>query len=149
MASITSANAVLLLGIDNLYSTPIQLTGFSADDVYALDEMEIAETMMGVDGVLSGGFVFRPVVQNIFLQADSPSNGVFDLWFITQQTIGDVYYAQGSITLNSLGAKYNMVKGILTKYTPAPEAKKLLQPRRYTVTWQRIIPQPSNTAPNN
>ena len=42
MASITSANAVLFLGITDLFSTPQQLQQFAADDIYGIDAMQTA-----------------------------------------------------------------------------------------------------------
>ena len=55
MPSITSANAILTLAIPLLFPTPVQLQGFAADDVYDIPRIKSVETLMGVDGVLSGG----------------------------------------------------------------------------------------------
>ena len=149
MASISSANAVLMLAIDNLYAVPQQLQGFATDDVFDIPTLEIAETMMGVDGFLSGGYVNVKVPMTISLQADSVSNVIFDTWGQAQDTVNDIYYANGSITLPSLGIKYTLTKGILETYKPIASAKRVLQPRLYTIIWQKIYPQPTNTLPNN
>jgi hypothetical protein len=84
MSTLTGANAVLMLTIPPLFTTPQQIQGFAADDVYDLDEIESVETLMGVDGILSGGFVWKSQPQTIMLQADSPSNAVFDTWYSQQ-----------------------------------------------------------------
>lgn len=144
MASITSANAILFLSISSLFNTPQQIQGFAADDIYDIDPLTAAEAIMGVDGVQSAGFVFVPVRQSIALQADSASNAIFDTWWTAQQQVKDVYFANGSITLNSLGRKYTMTSGVLLTYPPAPSARRVLQPRRYVISWQSIIGAPSN-----
>lgn len=142
MASITSANSVLMLSIASLYVVPQQIQGFSADDVFDVEALEAAETMMGVDGNLSAGFVNVPIKQGIVLQADSNGNAIFDNWYLSQKQLQDVYFANGSITLPSLGIVYTLNNGVLTTYPPAPNAKKLLQPRKFVVTWESIIPSP-------
>jgi len=140
MASITSANAVLLLGIADIYSTPQQLQQFAADDIYGITALQAAETAMGVDGYLAAGFVWSPVVQKITLQADSPSNVIFETWYEFQKTAQDIYRASGSVTLKSVNRKYSMTNGVLTNYAPAPDGKKVLQARTYEITWERINP---------
>jgi hypothetical protein len=138
--SITSANAVYQLAIANLFPTPVQLQGFGTDDAFDTDSLESAETMMGVDGKLSGGFVYVPTKQTITLQADSASNSIFDTWWSAAQGQQDVFVANGLILLPALGKKWTFTKGFLTGYSPVPPAKKILQPRKFGITWERVSP---------
>jgi hypothetical protein len=140
--TLTAANSVLLLGIVGLFDVPQQLQGFGTEDIFDTDAIEPAETMMGVDGRLSGGFVPKPIVQNITLQADSASNLIFETWYQAQQTVREIYYATGAISLPSLNRKYVMVRGILTSTTVTPTAKKVMQPRKYGITWERVTGAP-------
>lgn len=141
-ATITSANSILLLSIAGLYDVPQQLQGFAADDIFDTETLETAETMMGVDGHLSGGWVPIPIKWNISLQADSPSVLVFENWYAAQQTAQEVYVATGQIQLPSVKRKYAMERGFLTSFPPTPGAKKVLQPRRFQITWERLTPAP-------
>ena len=59
MGTITSANAQVMLNVPGVFPTPVQLAGFAADDAFTQDAYDVAETRMGVDGVLSAGFT-RP-----------------------------------------------------------------------------------------
>lgn len=140
MSSITSANAIIMLTVAGLFDAPQQIQGFAADDVFSTDAVVPGETMMGVDGRLSGGHVNNPVMQSYALQADSPSVDFFDAWFNAQKALGDTYVANGVITLPSLGTKWSMTRGFLTNYPFMPDAKKLLQPRRFQITWERVDP---------
>jgi hypothetical protein len=140
MGTITSANAILFLTIPSLYPTPQQIQGFAVDDIYDIPDLEIGESMMGVDGVLSAGWVNVKVPQTIALMADSPSNNIFDTWYTSEQQIQDKLVANGSITLTSIGKKYAMITGYLTGFKPIADGKKVLQPRKFVVTWQSIIP---------
>ena len=51
--------------------------------------------------------------------------------------------ANGLLLLKSLGTKWNWTNGFLVEWKPAPDIKKLLQPRKFAVEWESIVPQPS------
>lgn len=138
--SITAANAVFMLSITGLFTVPQQLQGFAADDVFDTEAIEPAEVVMGVDGKLSGGFVYVPTKQNITLQADSGSVDLFEQWQKAQRAARDLYYAQGSVVLPGLSKAYTMTRGILSSYSPLADAKKTLQPRKFAITWESVSP---------
>ncbi len=125
-----------------LFAAPIQLQGFATDDAFATEPVTSVETLMGIDGILSAGFVFVPMRQTIALQADSVSNDLFDTWWNAMQTTHDVFLAQGVITLTTIQKKYSCLNGSLTTYHALADVKKLLQPRRFGITWQAITPGP-------
>jgi hypothetical protein len=141
MNTITSADAIFTLSISDLFDSPVQLQGFSTDDIFTTQPVQSAEVMMGVDGFLSGGFVYNPFVQTIALQADSLSNLVFDQWHQGQQAVSEVYVANGVIILKAIRRKFTMSRGFLTSYPPAPDAAKTLRPRRYGITWNNMVPE--------
>jgi hypothetical protein len=140
MASITSANAQILLSIPSLFPIPQALQGFAVEDIFDVAEIEPTETQMGVDGILSAGFVFVPVEQTFALQADSPSIIIFDTWWTAMQIAKDVYFATATVLLPGLGKKWAMNNGVLKSYKPLPDAKKVLQPQRFRITWQSALP---------
>jgi hypothetical protein len=125
-----------------LFAAPTQLQGFAADDAFATEAVASVEVLMGVDGILSAGFVYVPIRQTVAIQADSISNDLFDAWWNAMQTTKDVFLAQGVITLTTIQKKYALTNGSLTTYHPIPDVKKLLQPRRYGITWQTSSPAP-------
>jgi hypothetical protein len=140
MATITSANAVIMLGVTTLFPTPVQLQGFAADDVFNTDALDNAEIKMGVDGIMSVGFKFVEVRQKYILQADSASNDIFDLIYATEQTIRDKLVLSAIIHLPAINRAWNCVNGVLSSYQPIPNAKTTLQPREYGITWNSISP---------
>lgn len=140
--SITAANAVFLLSINGLVGVT-RLQGFAADDVFSTDAVQSAEVVMGVDGKLSGGFVYSPIVQNITLQADSDSNEIFDQWWQRSQINAEVLQGNGSVVLSNLGKRWVMTNGFLTQFAPIPDAKRILQAKRYQITWERIYSAPA------
>src|SRR5665647_330953 len=133
--TITSSNAVYMLSISGLFDAPQSLQGFSADDIFTTGALASAETIMGLDGILSGGFVYVPIVQTINLQADSASNDMFDQWWQAQQIAKEVYVANAVVVLPALNKKWAMTRGFLTSFPPIADAAKTLRPRRFGITW--------------
>lgn len=140
---ITASNAVIMLSVAGLFDIPQQLQQFSADNVYGTEPLEVAETAQGVDGVLTGGFVYNPTNQSFELMADSPSNYFFDQVALRQRADQTLYRIQGITTLTSVGTKWTMRRGILVNWAPMPEAGRVLKARRHTIRWERVTPTPS------
>ena len=143
MPSLTAANAIITLTVPGVFNQPQQLKEFSVDDVAGADTLTVAETLMGVDGHLSGGYVYNAVKYRYTLQADSPSNFFFDQWKLAQDSNEDTFPASGNLILKSVGTKWAWRRGFLTSWKPAPDIKKILQPRVFEVTWERVAPQPT------
>lgn len=140
--TLTAANSVILLGVTGLYDTPVQLQGFSSDDVFETEAVETAETVMGVDGTLSAGWIPQAVKQMITLQADSDSALIFENWYQAQRTVQEVYRAFSTILLPGLQRSYTLTRGVLTNVPVTPSAKKIVQPRRFTIVWERVTSAP-------
>ena len=139
---ITSANAVLTISVSTLFPQPVPLQQFSAEDIYTAEAIAIAEVVMGVDGRQSGGYTPRPVPQQISLQSDSPSIDFFEQWANNTALNKTVYGAQGVLILPSLNRQWTMNNGILAMFKPMPDAAKILQPRRFTISWESVQSAP-------
>jgi len=140
--SITSANSIYTVTIPGIFAAPQRLQMFATDDIYGTEMLKSNEVMMGVDGKLSGGFVYVEVKQSIQLMADSISGTIFDQWWQFMNVLQDAYPAYGSISLPSLGYTFLLNKGFLTGYQPLPDAGKTLKPRKFELTWESIIANP-------
>lgn len=139
MGNITAANAILKLTVASLYTSPVQIQGFATDDAFDFPDVEGLETMLGVDGILSAGWLPVTYPQDITLQADSASNLIFDNWHQTQRQLGSPLVASGTVIIPATGIQYNLTKGYLKRYKPVPGAKKVLQPRKYSIIWERLM----------
>lgn len=141
--SLTGANAVLMLSQATLFPSPVQIQQFAPDDVTDIEAARILEHQMGVDGVLSFGFVWTERSQDISLKADSPSVAFFDTINTQQEAIQDVYPLNGTLLLPSVGKMFTMINGGLETYKPLPGVKKLLQMMRYRIIWNRVVAVPT------
>ena len=138
MATLTTANSALSLVVANLFPAPVPIQGYAADDAFMANEAENAETYMGVDGILSGGWIPYPVEFEITLQADSASNSFFDAWIAAEKAAQEKYLASGNIQIQGTGALYALNRGFLKGISLMPEAKKVLQPRKFKIIFNDV-----------
>lgn len=136
--NITSVDSVITLSIDTIFAAPQRLQGYAAEDIYDAEDIDSAELSMGLDGILSAGFIPKEIPWSFTLQADSASNDMMDTWYNSQQQARAVYRTDANIWLPSLGRKWVMTRGVLTKYSPMPAGKKVLQPRKFTITFEAL-----------
>ncbi len=143
MSSLTGATAAYALSVPGVFNTPQFLQGFATDDVFSTPGIKSVETLMGVDGKMSAGFVYVEITQSISIQSDSDSAVLFDDWYAAQQAAQDVYFADATIILRALGQKWAMTRGVLSNYMPIPDVKKLIQPRKFEITWNFVEAAPT------
>lgn len=136
--SVTSANLVFMLSVSGLYTIPQQIQGWMNDDLFDIDELDVGESYMGADGNLSAGFVFNMVPQTITLSPNSKSCDLFDAWYAAEKQVRDKYFANGIIEYPSIGKSYVLTTGALVKYSMAASAKKILQPRKFSINWESV-----------
>jgi hypothetical protein len=142
MSTLTSANSVLAIGVTGLYDVAQILQGFSEGDAYSIDTVDVAETMLGVDGILSAGWIPQRKVMNVTLQADSSSINFFESWYAAQEAAREVFTAFGNINQSSVDRNYTLIRGFLKNYAPIGDAKKILQPRKFQIEWNILVPVP-------
>ena len=142
MATLTNANSSFLLSVRNLFPVPQKMQGYATDDSFATNDVQPMQVMMGVDGMLSGGFVPYPTEVTFTLQADSPSLAMFDVVLEAQKAQKEGFLFDGTGIIQGTGEKYAMTKGFLTNATPMATGKKTLQPRKFTITFESVTKAP-------
>ena len=140
--SITSADSVFALSCTELALLGVVLEGYAADAAFAMENADTAETILGVDGKLSAGWIPRSYPQTITLQADSPSRQVFDAIVAYQDVNRTVLRLNAVISLPGNQYSYTMARGVLKNYSPMPTAQRVLQPMTFAIEWERVLPVP-------
>ncbi len=140
MATLTSANSVLMIAVGGVFPVPRKIEGYASEGAFTFDAAKPAQVTMGVDGRMSASYVPVPRVQTITIQPDSPSMRVFEIWMAASETAREVFYANGSLSIPSIDRKYTLTRGVLTQIPPAPDAKAMLQPMTFQITWQNVSP---------
>ena len=88
LGNITSANSVLVLGVEQLYPVGVQLTNFATDQMLSSDDMEIAQVRMGVDGGMASS---SPAILSLSrVRRLSRLRGSSRSWITTPQDWGSI-----------------------------------------------------------
>lgn len=128
---ITSANAELVLTVDELFPGGIVLQMFGTDQAANMDAVDITETRMGVDGHMVAGYmpVIYPVT--ITLEAASPSRFSLSTVWEAMTTNKRIYSCGLVCTLPGIGERLTWSHGVLKNGTIMPPLEKVLG----TTTW--------------
>lgn len=142
--SLTVANSAFTLTATSvggvpIFPVPVPIEGYSADDAFDTTEVKPNEILMGIDGVLSGGYVAYPTPLMFTLQADSPSILVMDTAIEAMDGVFETIIFGASIAVPGINKLHTFIKGFMTSGKKTPGGKKLLQPQKYEITFQKCI----------
>lgn len=135
MATITAASSVFQLAVDTLYPTAQQLQGYAVNDAFTSEAAEIAETQVGVDGIVVSGWLPRLTRMTITFLASSPSVQIFEQWMAAEDQITDILYGTATIWIPALSRQYLLPQGTLSRVTMLPSARKVLEQRQFEILW--------------
>jgi hypothetical protein len=138
--TITSADATFVLSVAGLYAAGVSIEGFATDAAFATPGSDVAETMLGVDGKMSAGWIPHTYDQTISLQADSRSIAVFDAIQQASDVARTIFWLNAVIQIPGISRSYVFSNGVLKNYKPLPDAGKTLQPVEFTITWESVKP---------
>lgn len=138
--SITSANSVVTLTVAGLFPAPVQLQGYSADRAWETGAVVQTESVIGVDGRKTSGYIFNVVEQTFTLQGDSPSKFLFTQITNAQRAARDTLRIDGVIVLPSTGESFICKNGTLQSSKILPDGGKTLSDMDYVVVWESIQP---------
>lgn len=128
MSTITSANSQLILSCPDVFPIDQPISGYAADDAFAQEAFDIAETRMGVDGILSAGYVPSPKPLEVTLQPDSPSLPVFYTLKAAIESAKETFPCTITVVLPSIGAVFVFNVAWAKNIQGMPSAKKVLDP---------------------
>ena len=142
MATITAANSTFSISVAGLFPVPQLLQGYGVDDAFTAETVSNVETLVGVDGRKSAGFVFSLFPLAITLQADSPSNLLFETISAQQIANKEAFTLTGVIIIPGISRTFALVNGSLKTNSPFPGVKRTLQARVWSTDWQSILGAP-------
>lgn len=142
--TITSADSIFALNVTNLFPSAQTLEGYAADAMFALGDTEMAVSVRGADGKLSGGFVFGEYLQTITIMPDSPSRELFETWQLTSLTSKAVFRCNATIILPAISRKFTLTNGILQRVKAIPDAQRVLQAMTFQINWESVVGEAYN-----
>lgn len=129
--TLTAANSILLIKAKGFNNNWTQIEGYAADNAFEFGQGAIGETVMGVDGVQSGGFTPYEIEFNIQLQANSNSRSYFDKLINYMNDQQETVPIEFSCEIPSIKKRYSC-SGFLTSAAVGTTARKLLESATYS-----------------
>ena len=129
LLDITSANATMVMIVEDLYPAGVPITNFSTDQMIDGD--------MGVDGGMAAGFVPNPWNVTISLEASSPSFKVMQTLAQVMVTNKCTYEVSLIITVPALNQVHVYRKGVLLTGKGLPGIRKTLEPTQWKFTFAK------------
>lgn len=136
--TITSANSELTFVVAGLFPAPVQIQGYATDKSFSNDALDIAESMIGVDGKASFGYTPNLTKLTVTLQADSVSKDFFATLIAATKTAREVFIVTANLTLPSTGETFAFTRGTLTNVKQIPDGQKVLQPQDYVFMFESV-----------
>jgi len=137
---ITAADVAATMTVTNLFPSGFTMQGFTADNIFEATNLELAETVMGVDGTLSAGAVLNSVDQTWHIMPDSPTYTKFQTWATTSRTSIAVYRCNATIIFPTHGKKYTLTNGVLVNVAAMAAAGRTVQPITALIRWESVTP---------
>ena len=157
--SITSANSVLTITVANrgvstglastssalstisgLLGVPTTLEGWAADNAFSIDAQDLAVAVQGVDGKVHFGWVPNLNTFNLSLMPDSDSQSYINNVIAAQKTMRETFLITGVLLVPSIGVRYSLVNGAITRGTPVPSHGRVLAAQGTTITFAEANP---------
>jgi hypothetical protein len=143
MGTITSANSSFALVVPSVFGTiPQLLQGYAADDAFTQEAFDLAETRMGVDGVLSAGYTPSPKRITVMLQPDSIALNVFLTWALAITAAKEQFAATGNILYPSISLGFKLGTVFFKNSQGLPSAKKVIDPFPAVLEYQDLTSFP-------
>ena len=136
MLDITSANAVVAISVESLFS--VNLENFSADSSFTTDTVQAAETRMGVDGHMAAGFTPAIKTVTINLEAGSPSHTFLQLLRQAQEVNLKPYKVQMVVSIPAIGKRYTLSNGVLQSYKDMSDGQTVLSPTQWVFHFESM-----------
>lgn len=135
---ITSANSILVMTVEDLYPAGVRLQQFAVDNAATMDQIQIAETRMGVDGHMAAGYTpaIHPLV--IHLEASSPSYQIMVNLYQAERALRTPLDITMVATIPSIGQVYTWSVGTLKSGSPFHSVQRVLSPSQWGFDFEKF-----------
>lgn len=137
MTDITSANAKLIFTCEELYPSGVEIQQFSTNQAFSSENIQVAETRMGVDGHMAAGYVPNIKVVTVQLEASSTSRRYFEQ--VQKAMIANQRPYKCSLTaiIPSIGEQVIWSEGVMQAGAVTSTAARVMEPTAWTFHFEQ------------
>jgi hypothetical protein len=140
---LTSANANFLVRCRGVYDNYVKQQGFQVDNAFGFGDRTVGETRAGVDGKLSGGYVFNEAQFTAFYEANSPSISMMDNCYADIQNNQETRVFDFIVEIPSVKKRYSF-SGFLVSVPGGISAQKMLAGVQYVFNVDEFVAEDIN-----
>lgn len=142
MGTITSANSSFVLSVPGVFVVPQVIQGYAADDAFTQEAFDLVETRMGVDAILSGGFIPSPKRITVMLQPDSIALATFLQWKAAMEAAVEAFPGSAQIAYPSISLGFALGTVFFKNSQGMPSAKKVIEPFPAILEYATLVASP-------
>lgn len=135
---ITSANATAVIRFEEVYPSGIYLQMFAVDTAISLEESDITETRIGVDGYMVAGYTPQIFPVTVNLEAASPSFTALATVWNYMRTRRTIYDTTLTITAPSIRRAFTFSTGVMKSGVPFSGLSTILDPTSWVFHFQNL-----------
>ncbi len=140
--TLTAANSKFSLSIPGIAIPLFTLSGYAADAAFVVESTEQTQSIIGVDGEASTGFVPALTTMTVTLAPTSNAIAAFEAWYNAQELAKEAFIARAAIDLPSMQRSYQIGHLALQQVQKVPGAQRILQPMTYQLVAAQIVVTP-------
>lgn len=133
--SLSSANSTFMLGAVGVFSDLVKIEGYSADSAWTMDDVTLTKTTLGVDGSFAAAWIPYTTTMTLSLMPNSSSNDFFERILSYQDVIQEAVELFGNIQIPSIGRKYALENGVISKMSLIPSTDQTLKAKKIVLIW--------------
>lgn len=137
---ITSSNSSSVLTVESLFPVGITLEMFSTDSALSLENLDVTETRMGVDGKMAAGFTPNIFALTINLEAASPSFEALSQVWSAMSNNRRIYECTLVSTVPSINRVFTFTRGVMKSGVPFANIERVLAPSAWVFHFEKMIP---------
>jgi hypothetical protein len=127
-----------VITVEELYPRGIQVERFAADSAISVENAQVAETRMGVDGKMVAGYVPGIKTVTIDLEANSPTAKALNEVVGAMEQNVKPYQCELVVDVPSQGTVYTFKKGVIQTAGQMPAVKKILDPTQWVFHFETM-----------
>lgn len=139
VGNITSANASVVMVVENLFPAGVTLEQFGTDQAFSQEQSQVTETRMGVDGQMVAGWIPTIKILTITLEASSPSFDYMVQLFRAMDKGRTIFPVTVVARIPSIDQTITWSNGVLHDANPVPAANNVLDPTTWIFHFQDMI----------
>ncbi len=138
IGNITSSNSSTVLTVESVFPQGVIFQSYSTDAAWALDEVQLAQGDVGVDGVYTAGYTPMKKVITFTFNASSPTVPSLEAVATAMDTAQTIFGMSLILTIPSIGKVYTFTEGTMVSGKRLADGAKVLNAQTFKFEFGKV-----------